>query len=300
MIVAAGLAIGCCPVAEDIGTCSAPPLDHLSWPDRPPPDASNPEALPDHDLDGTPFGPLVQLAIGDGGPECGRRERGAVQCWSGPSPAGAFTDLSAGGDTACGVREDGSIHCWAVRGDPVLAHAVPTGAFSTVSVDDDAACALTTEGAAVCWGDAPTPPVAAFVAVEAGSQLSCGLLADDSALCWDDVGGFALDGAWVRIALSGEGWGIGLRPDGTTEQIGTPPAGLAPLPAGPDYDDVDVGISHTACGVDTDHVVSCNDPMIEGQTPGPVHRLWATDFRVCGTTPEGAATCWDGSPTYQR
>ena len=106
-------------------------------------------------------------------------------------PAGSFSSVAVGENTACGVRDDRSVACWGY--DDYGMATPPAGEFSAVAVGSSHSCGVRAAGGAlVCWGAdwMLGAPAGAYSAVSAGSQFSCALRAEDGvAVCWGaDVG----------------------------------------------------------------------------------------------------------------
>ena len=64
-------------------------------------------------------------------------------------PAGAFTEVSAGGSHTCGLRTDGSVACWGFNG--WLEATPPEYALTQVSVAGSPSfCGLNTDNTLTC------------------------------------------------------------------------------------------------------------------------------------------------------
>jgi hypothetical protein len=85
---------------------------------------------------------------------CALRTDREAACWGQNTggqldpPAGPFTTITTGGQTACALRSDQTLACWGgldVVGPP------PGGTFRSVAVGDGFACAVRTDGVLLCW-----------------------------------------------------------------------------------------------------------------------------------------------------
>ncbi len=170
---------------------------------------------------------------------CGLKTDGTVFCWgfdvygqvdgksnttspyysSGSPPGGgAFTQVSAGGNTTCGIRPDGTALCWGddqngeVNGTPItsgLGYATGKppggGTFIQVSAGDSHTCGIKANGTSFCWGydaygETNGSPVATFphygqgsapgggtfLQISASGSHTCGIKSNGATFCWGD------------------------------------------------------------------------------------------------------------------
>jgi len=187
-------------------------------------------------------GTVSQVSAG-GHHSCAVRTNGTVACWGDDydgevtPPAGAFTQVSAGGFAhTCGLRTDGTVDCWGNNAEGQATS--PAGTFSQVSAGYVHTCGLKTDGTLACWGDnyfgQATPPTGAFTEVSAGYELSCGLKADSTLACWgrNSFGGATPPTGTFSQVSAGVYYGCGLKTDGTVACWGLNDSGQATPPAG--------------------------------------------------------------------
>ena len=134
---------------------------------------------------------------------CAVRWGGTLVCWGSedaPTPAGRFSQVSAGEGHGCALRWDGGLVCW---GNNEHGQAEPpAGRFSQVSAGGEEyyypsprmndyrghSCAVRADGGLVCWGyngdrRAEAPP-GRFSQVSAGVDHSCALRVGGGVVCW--------------------------------------------------------------------------------------------------------------------
>jgi len=99
------------------------------------------------------------LVVGDSH-TCGVRADETLICWGNDStnqisgtPAGTFSQVSAGGSHNCGVRTDGTVACWGYNFFGQAPPIPPPGTFRQVSSGGLHTCGVQTDGTPVCWGD---------------------------------------------------------------------------------------------------------------------------------------------------
>ena len=153
-----------------------------------------------------PEGRFSQVSVSAeklGGHSCAVRWGGTLVCWGSedaPTPAGRFSQVSAGEGHGCALRWDGGLVCW---GNNEHGQAEPpAGRFSQVSAGGEEyyypaprmndyrghSCAVRADGGLVCWGyngdRRAEAPSGRFSQVSAGVDHSCALRVDGGVVCW--------------------------------------------------------------------------------------------------------------------
>ena len=170
-----------------------------------------------------------------------------------PTPQGAFTAITAGGDHSCSEPtappNAGATTTWSNRCALRRVHRHHNRRVPFV---------LRTDGTAQCWGgnssgqtDAPS---GAFTAITAGGYYSCGLRTDGTAQCW------------------------GNNDDGQTDA----PSGAFTITAGWDH----------SCGLRTDGTAQCWGANFDGQTDAPEGAFTAITAGDRRVRTDGTAQCW--------
>ena len=242
----------------------------------------------DLDVEPPPWGPYLDVDVGDGSETCTIDSMGAAACvlepevtdWCGlvdayPDP---LVSLSAGGTGVCGLQADGTPVCWGC--DPIVSDTPRARGFVAISTGYDHVCAISGDGTIECWGEGGThgelsPPAGNYVDLSVGSASACAVAVGGSVSCWGDVqdnlieevpiepvSKVALHRDWAcAILLDGEltCWGVG---------IGYYPVDWESitLPRGPF---VDLAVGHIiACGLREDGTLACfteyGEPFTDG------------------------------------
>ena len=199
-----------------------------------------------------------------------------------PTPAGHFTQVSAGAESSCGLRADGAAVCWGPRST-----AAPQGRFIDVS-GGSRPCAIREDRTLRCWGypEGSLPPSSIdqpLVSTARGAHSACGILADATMACWHRWAGDPLDA-----------------PEGTFTQISAPQI-LGPRV--PDtllrgYDDYcarrqDRSIVCFTARNPADHGYRDRGPNPSDQPPpGQFTHVAAGAHHACAIRPDGTVACW--------
>ena len=193
-----------------------------------------------------------------------------------PTPAGHFTQVSAGVEASCGLRADGAAVCWGHQSTEA-----PPGRFIDVS-GGSRPCAIREDRTLRCWGhpEGGLPPDSIdqpLVSTAKGWHTACGILADATMACWNRWGGplDAPEGTFTQIS--------------TSEILGT----RVPDTRLQGYDDY--------CARRQDHSIVCfnawnpadRGPNRYEQPPtGQFTHVAAGAHHACAIRPDGTVACW--------
>ena len=129
---------------------------------------------------------------------CGIRTDGSVECWGdGPAATPSVSTailLDASNDSTCALSAGGAITCW---GELNCCFPAPAGVFTDLAAGRDSACAISAaDNTVVCWGfdqlgEASPPQGVAFSSIDADSNwttspaFTCGVVAATGTVaCW--------------------------------------------------------------------------------------------------------------------